>query len=215
MRSIVNLIWDADVDTLRNIRVRKLVRKLNKARKAQSRKIDILCNDMIAAHRRSLDQLGKLCGAVEFYESILPLTDTDALLERTSDFITDCLGRVNTGIWTSGSFRLHTIACDDVDQSVAKQIEAWFNADLLDHVCGSNSCQSLADLLKAGMQANPMLVKAINAAVIPLGGQRGFILVWRSADNPFTADEIKTVCGIVPGLRKALLACQPLIPSST
>lgn len=204
------LISGINVDTVRNQRVRRLVRKLNKARKSQAKKIDILCNDMIHAHKNAVEQLQKLSAILDFYEEILPVQELDGLLEKTVGFVTESLGSVNVAIWVGGSVRLHTVGCDVLDAAEVKNIEEWFSSDVVEHICGSNNCQGLNDLLAVGMQANPKLVKKVSLAVVPLGNCRvnhGFIVVYRSVQKPFAPDEIKAFCAIVPGLCKAISAC--------
>lgn len=68
------------MDEQRHRRVRLLVRKLNKERKKQAQKIDILCNDLIAAQRSFIKRLGTISFIANFCESILGTTDLNNLL---------------------------------------------------------------------------------------------------------------------------------------
>ncbi len=60
--------------------MRLLVRKLNKERKKQAQKIDILCNDLIAAQRSFIKRLGTISFIANFCESIVGSTDLNNLL---------------------------------------------------------------------------------------------------------------------------------------
>jgi hypothetical protein len=59
------------------------------------------------------------------------------------------------------------------------------------------------------MQASPALLKQISIAAVPLGilGRAvGFVLLWRSADQPLLRDQLETVAAVASGLRSAILA---------
>jgi hypothetical protein len=70
----------AIVNEQRDRRVRLLVRKLNKERKKQAQKIDILCNDLIAAQRSFIKRLSTISFIANFCESIVGATDLNNLL---------------------------------------------------------------------------------------------------------------------------------------
>ena len=61
--------------TQRNTKLRLLFKKLNKERKRQAEKIDILCNDLIAAHRVFIKKLDAVGTTAQFYKSILGSRD--------------------------------------------------------------------------------------------------------------------------------------------
>ena len=52
-------------------RLRLLIARLNKERKKQAKKTDILCNDLIAAQRGFIKRLGTISFAADFYEAIV------------------------------------------------------------------------------------------------------------------------------------------------
>lgn len=60
--------------------MRLLVKKLNKERKKQSQKIDILCNDLISAQRNFIKRLGTISFIANFCESIVGASDLNNLL---------------------------------------------------------------------------------------------------------------------------------------
>ncbi len=57
-----------------------MVKKLNKERKKQAQKIDILCNDLIGAQRSFIKRLGTISFVANFCESIVGATDLNNLL---------------------------------------------------------------------------------------------------------------------------------------
>jgi len=68
------------VNEQRHNRLRLLVKKLNKERKKQAQKIDILCNDLIGAQRNFIKRLGTISFIANFCESIVGATDMNNLL---------------------------------------------------------------------------------------------------------------------------------------
>ena len=64
----------------RHKRLRLLVKKLNKERKKQAQKIDILCNDLIAAQRSFIKRLSTISFIANFCESIIGAADLNNLL---------------------------------------------------------------------------------------------------------------------------------------
>lgn len=75
------------MDHQRHKRLRLLISKLNRQRKKQAEKIDILCNDFIAAQRNFIDRLNAVSFAVNFYQSVIGLTDLSELLHTASKLI--------------------------------------------------------------------------------------------------------------------------------
>ena len=68
------------MDEQRQRRLRLLVKKLNKERKKQAQKIDILCNDLIAAQRSFIKRLSTISFIANFCESIVGSADLNNLL---------------------------------------------------------------------------------------------------------------------------------------
>jgi len=73
----------------RHRRLRLLVRKLNKERKKQAQKIDILCNDFISAQGDFIKRLNTINFTANFYEAILGTTDLSSLLYTAGKLIKD------------------------------------------------------------------------------------------------------------------------------
>jgi len=71
----------------RHKRLRLLIGKLNKERKKQAKKIDILCKDFIAAQRDFIKRLNTISFTADFYESIIGTGDLNMLLYTASTLI--------------------------------------------------------------------------------------------------------------------------------
>ena len=74
-------------DKLREKRLRGMVSRLNKERKCQAKKVDILCNDLVAAQRSFIKSLDSISFAANFYESIVGVRDLDNLLQSACELI--------------------------------------------------------------------------------------------------------------------------------
>ena len=70
-------------------RLRLLIGELNKERKRQAKKIDILCNDFISAHRDFIKRLNTINFTANFYEAIVGTTDLSGLLYTAGKLIKD------------------------------------------------------------------------------------------------------------------------------
>ena len=71
----------------RHRRLCLLIRKLNKERKKQAQKIDILCNDFISAQRDFIKRLNTINFTANFYEAIVGISDLSGLLYTAGKLI--------------------------------------------------------------------------------------------------------------------------------
>jgi hypothetical protein len=185
-------------DKQRHKRLRLLIKKLNKDRKKQNQKIDILCNDLISAQRDFIKRLGIINFAANFYESILGMTDLGKLLCTAVEFIkaenediniTFFLRQESLGLRqerdpaTQDSYELHifdndqpaaidkgTPFCEQIAKWESKQyIESCFTQELMDNISGSNKVCTLDDMYAMGLNGNLNELNKISAVTIPLG----------------------------------------------
>ena len=190
----------------RHKRLRLLIKKLNKDRKKQNQKIDILCNDFISAQRNFIKKLGIINLTANFYESILGLTDLKELLCTTVEFIkaeiediniTFCLRQGENPILQEDSkmgihdsYELHIFNSDQpaaiekgspfCEQAAkcdpTQYIESCFTQELMDNISGSNKVCTLDDMYAMGLNGNLNELNKISAVTIPLGFLRNPIL---------------------------------------
>jgi hypothetical protein len=186
----------------RHKRLRLLIKKLNKDRKKQNQKIDILCNDFISAQRNFIKKLGIINLTANFYESILGLTDLKELLCTTVEFIkaeiediniTFCLRQgenpilqedSKTGI--HDSYELHIFNSDQPEATDKQYIESCFTKELMDNISGSNKVCTLDDMYAMGLNGNLNELNKISAVTIPLGLLRNPILQNGNPKNSIT-----------------------------
>ena len=202
-------------DKQRHRRLRLLIKKLNKDRKKQNQKIDILCNDLIAAQRNFIKRLGVISFVANFYESIVGTTDLNKLLYTAVEFIKAENEDINVTFFLrqEESFELHMFESGRPIAVEKQYIENCFSQELIDSISKSNKVCTLDDMFAMGLQGNLNELNKISAVTIPLGllgSSLGFILVYRSSENKLTADEIGRISAVISGLSRAITSCQTL-----
>lgn len=203
----------------RHKRLRLLTSKLNKERKQQAKRIDILCHDLIAAQRDFIGKLNAISFAANFYESIIGQADLSQLLHTASQFIKEEIPGANVTFFLrqAESFELHMFEADKPIAIAKHRLENYFSAELVEQICKSNKLCTVDDMFAMGLQGNLVSLNSISAVTIPLGDLRqscGFILIYRPSEQKFTADELSTISAVRTGLSRAIQACQvPLNPA--
>lgn len=205
-------------DKQRYRRLRLLIGRLNKERKTQGKKIDILCNDLIAAHRDFIKKFDTLSFKANFYESIVGITNLNKLFDTVCRFIEDEIPDVNTTLFLRKpeGFELHISQSHQPITLKKQPLEDCFTAELVDCICKSNKICTLDDMFAMGLQANPTMLSKTSPLTIPLGqlgSSLGFLLLYRSSEKKLTHDELKNISAITPGLSLAIESCQALCRS--
>jgi len=196
-------------------RLRLLISELNKERKKQAKKTDILCNDLIAAQRDFIKRLDTISFAANFYETIVGTTELSSLILIASKLIKDATADANVTFFLrqGENFELHIFESAQPILLEKQGLENCFTPEVVEAVCKSNKICVLDDMFAMGLQGNPTGLNKISAVTIPLGQaglSLGFILIYRSAQNKLTADELNNISATVPGLSRAIASCQAL-----
>jgi hypothetical protein len=201
----------------RHKRVRRLVHVLNKERKRQAKKIDILCNDFIAGLRSFINKLDVIAFAADFYESIVGIIELEALLAKTSSRIRNLVSDTNIVFFFrhESGFEKHIFdnpaePFPDID---SREFPEAITDEVAESICCLNKVCTLSELPSVGLQSNPALLNKLTAVTIPLGQMGpsvGFILLYRFGDNQISCREINKVCSITTGLSQAIRSCQML-----
>jgi hypothetical protein len=206
------------MDYKRYKRLRVLIHKVNKQRKKQAQKIDILCNDFIAAQKDFIKRLDTISFTANFYESIVGTGDLNELLYTAGKLIQEEITNSNVAFFlrqTEG-FKLHIFESSD-GAGEQQHIENYFTAELVDNICKSNKPCTLNNLFAMGLEGNLGPLNKISAVTIPLshlGSSLGFILIYRSVENKLTESELNNVCAVTRGLSQAIASCQALCHSA-
>ncbi|MFA5252567.1 MAG: hypothetical protein WC454_08295 [Phycisphaerae bacterium] len=210
-------------------RLRLLISKLNKERKKQAKKTDILCNDLIAAQRDFIKRLDTISFTANFYEAIAGVTEMSNLILLASKLIKDETADANVAFFLrqedplrpalseAGNFELHIFESTQPILLEKQGVENCFTPEVVDNICKSNKICTLDDMYAMGLQGNLTSLNEISAATIPLGQggpSLGFILIYRSAQNKLTAGELGNIAAISPGLSRAIASCRVLCQSA-
>jgi hypothetical protein len=206
-------------DIQRHRRLRLLIKKLNKERKKQAKKIDILCNDLIAAQRDFIKRLNTISFTANFYESIIGAIDLSSLLYVAAKLIKEKNPDINVTFFLrqSDSFELHMFQGEQPSILEKQQLENCFVPELMDNICKSNKICTLDDMFAMGLEGNLIGLNKVSAVTIPLGllgSSLGFMLIYCSSGKKLTADEISDTSAITCGLSRAIQSCQALLHSS-
>jgi len=199
--------------------LRLLTKKLNKERKRQAKKIDILCNDLIAAQREFIKRLDTMSFRAHFYESIVGTTDLGGLLSYADKQIKDRIKDSHIAFFLrqQDGFELYQDESDGPITLGKEDIENCFTAELVDNICRSNKICTLDDMFAMGLEGNLVKLNSISAATIPigrLGSSLGFILIYRPFRKRLTREELIDISSIVPGLSRAIESCRMFLRST-
>lgn len=192
-----------------NKRALKVIRSLHSCQKKQAGKIDVLCRDMVSAHREFSTKLAALSFAASYYESLLGCTDLDDLLDTAVQGIREAAKETDAAIFllSENGFDVHIADTGVADPVEKRQFQHWFTRELVRSVSQINRICSLDQLLRMGLQGSPAVLKTISLAAIPLGrfGQAvGFVLVYRPAHLPLQSEELSRLAAVSAGLREAI-----------
>jgi transcriptional regulator with GAF, ATPase, and Fis domain len=206
-------------DKQRHRRLRLLIKKLNKKRKKQAKKIDILCNDFIAAQRDFIKSLKTISFIANFYESIIGITDLNSLLYTAVKLIKEGNADANVTFFLrqSDNFELYMFESEQPITLEKQHLENCFNTELMNNICKSNKVCTLDDMFAMGLQGNLIGLNKISGVTIPLGlhsSSFGFVLICRSSENKLTAEEISNISAVTCGLSRAIQCCQAMLRSA-
>jgi hypothetical protein len=196
----------------RHRRLRLLVKKVNRERKRQAKKIDILCNDLVAAQRDFIKRLETVSFKAAFYESIVGTPGLNSLLGLAGKLISEEVPESNVAFFLrhEEGFELHLVESGRPIALEQEDIENCFTAELVADICRSNRICALDDMFAMGLQGSLTALKSVSAFTIPLGrlgSSLGFILIYRPSQNRLTYEELSNLVAIAPGLSHAIESC--------
>ena len=197
----------------RHKRIRLLVKKLNKERKIQAKKMDMLCNDLIASQRDFIKKLNTISFTANFYEAIAGTADLSSLLHTTAKFIKDEIPDANITFFLrqQDTFESHLFQNDHSITLENLNLENCFTPELVNNICKSNKICTLDDMFAMGLQGNLSALNKISALTVPLGqrgSSLGFILIYHPSENKLIAEELSNISAITRGLFSAIQSCQ-------
>ena len=197
----------------RQQRLRLLVKKLNRERKRQASQIDILCNDLIAAHRSLVERLNGITFAASFYKDLLGESDLRRLLMRAGKLLEKELPSANITFFLRQpeGCRIPTFDSQDALLIDGQPLEDRFDPMLVDGICKGNQPCTRDDLFELGLQGNLADLEDVSMATLPLndlGRSLGFVLFYRPMPCRLRPDELRKAGLITCGLSHAISGCR-------
>jgi len=198
------------VDKARHARLKKLVHNINRQRKVQARKIDILCNDMVQGHRSLLENLRHLAFASHVHESLIACCDADKVLKAVAETFGSnfCSRNTTLLLLEAGQVAVHTISGGPLAKE-ASELPTFFNAENIRGICRQNRSCLLPELLEIPVQIPPKLASQIAAAAIPLNFEHhpvGVLLFAGTNLHPIDEKLLRAASAAAPAIAKALAA---------
>ena len=203
--------------TIRNKRVRLMVKALNKDRKKQGRQIDLLCHDLIDAQRAFVRRLETIGFAAGLYKSLLGVQNTEQVLRILVNEVQSTLPSmdINLVLRQENGCKVYPMAATTRDEG--HPVDA-FDGALVDVVCRANKTCHLDDLLGMGLSISPQKASRIQMTTLPMpqGGRcMGFIVLTSPANVTVPSDVIEQVALIVSGISQAVLATEKVSRSAS
>ncbi len=203
--------------TERHRRLRLLLKKLNKQRKQQAGKIDILCNDLIGAQRTFIQRLSAIGFAADFYKSLLGSPDLNHLLARADRLIRKELPGAGVAFYLrhGDACEPHSFIGDEMFLCEQSGPQEHLTSEMIDGICKSNKSCTRTEILGFDFAANLKGLDRFSIATLPLsdmGRPLGFVLLWRPSPLAVTAAEIHRIGPVMCGLSQAVrVARVPLV----
>ena len=197
--------------TERNKRLRLLIKKVNQQHKQQAHKIDILCHDLIGAHRSFLHRLQDIGFAAEFYRSLLGCTDVNSVLARAGRSIKQEVPGTGVTFFLRQPDGCDLHACPGEEPLEGEQQgpHACFDPDLVEEICKYNRPCTLEDILDLSATGNLRVLSSFSLVTLPLsdlGRSLGFVLIYCARPQVLTLADVRRIGPVMRGLAQAVRA---------
>jgi DNA-binding response OmpR family regulator len=190
-------------ETRRVHRLKLAVKRLNTSRRTVSRKVDLLCNDLISAYGELSKQLDQVRLQEAFRKLINEAKDLEQLLCHAMDWILREIGYANVAIWLAseeqefelGAYMKYTIACDTkLTEAIKKSLlPMTVRQDTL-RLSDEEVATKLSPTESAILRGQTVL--GINCTY--LGEPLAAFILFRDQKAPFTDQDIEVLKAIAP-----------------
>jgi response regulator of citrate/malate metabolism len=184
-------------------RLRSAVRKLNTARRMVSKKVDLLCNDLVTAYGDLARQFEDVRVRENFRQTVNSANDLEQMLCHTMDWILRQAGYTNIGIYLAGddgtfelgAYMKYTIQgskslTDSLKVGIVEQI-------LRDDFVHYTDREAAENLTPGELDHIPNYsVMGVNTTY--LGESLGVMVLFRDGKTPFSADDVAMIKAIAP-----------------
>ncbi len=195
--------------TQRIERLRDAVRRLNKARRTVTRKVDLLCNDLIGAYGDLSKQFDLVRVQESFRNSLKDAADLEQMLCHAMDWLLRQVGYSNVAVWLAtdtgemqlGAYMKYTIAGEPniVEAVLRTVVPPTMDAGLL-RISSDDLTDELSDQEQEDLAGQQFV--GLNATY--LGESLATIVFFRDETSPFTDDDAAMLKAIGPIFAVAL-----------
>ncbi|MDQ3625465.1 MAG: response regulator, partial [Verrucomicrobiota bacterium] len=192
-------------------RLRVAVKRLNDSRRLVSKKVDLLCNDLITAYGELSRQLDGVRTQESFRKLLAEAKDLEQLLCHAMDWMLRQLGYSNVAVWLAaddnefqlGAYLKYTIAGQpQLTEALRGGLVPLVNREGFLHLSADEAAKVLsADELK---QMPNQTVLACNCSY--LGESLAAVILFRDAASPFTNEDAAALKAISSIFATALAA---------
>ena len=176
-------------------KLREAVKRLNTSRRVISKKVDLLCNDLVSAYGELSRQLDGVRTQEGFRKYVEKATDLEQLLCHAMDWLLRQLGYANVAVWLTGedgdfqlgAYMKYTTAGEPMLIDAMKRVLLPLAVrDGLSHVRGDDLSDKLTPQEQQYFKGQDVL--AVNCTY--LGESLASVVFFRDARSPFApADE--------------------------
>jgi len=187
----------------RILKLRDAVKRLNDARKTVSKKVDLLCNDLITAYGELSRQLDTVRVQENFRKTLAESKDLEQLLCHAMDWMLRQMGYSNVAIWLAGedeefqlgAYMKYTIAGEPaVTEALRKGIVGKINKEAFVHLSAEEAKEKLTPAELKQISGNSVM--GVNCTY--LGEVLATIVLFRDANVPFTEEDAAALKLISP-----------------
>jgi hypothetical protein len=183
--------------------LRDAVRRLNESRKLISKKVDLLCNDLVGAYGELSQQMDTVRFEEGFRKHVLGAEDLEQYLCHAMDWLLRHVGYSNVAVYLAaddGAFQLgaymkYTIAGEPVVTDAAKRVLVpMATKSTLIHLPGKDLTDRMTSKEIEKFKGTDIL--GVNCTY--LGESLASLIFFRDERAPFTEDDVKLLKQVSP-----------------
>jgi DNA-binding response OmpR family regulator len=183
-------------------RLREAVRRLNESRRLVTRKVDLLCNDLVSAYGELSRQLDQVRTTESFRGAITVADNLEQMLCHAMDWMLRQIGYANVAIWLAGEPGFQLAAYMKYTIAGNNELSEAMRQGLLPRIARDGIVQLSA--AEAAQQLTPAELQHMNNQTVLgahctyLGESLAQIILFRDGNKPFTEDDLATLRAIGP-----------------
>ncbi len=193
-------------------RLRVAVRRLNEARRLVSKKVDLLCNDLITAYGELSKQLDGVRTEESFRKLLAEAKDLEQLLCHAMDWMLRQLGYSNVAVWLAsedsefqlGAYMKYTTAGSPaLTEAMRNGLVPVINREGFLHLSADEAKKVMTPEELKQMPGQTVLA----CSCTYLGESLASVVLFRDAASPFSDDDAAALRAIGPIFAVALASC--------